>query len=248
MIKTIIIDDEKLSRDLIKAFLKPHSEVEILRECENGFEGFKAITEQKPDLVFLDIQMPKLTGFEMLELLEDTDMPSIIFSTAYDQFAIKAFELNAADYLLKPYTEIRFNEAVEKAKMKIGYDNENVRVKNIGKSLEKNEVMERIVVRNGNKIIIIPTHEVEFVKAEDDFVEIYTGGKKYLKQLTMKYLTGALPPGQFVRVHRSFILNIEQINLLEAYGKDSYMALLKNGEKIPVSKSGYQSLKELLDF
>ena len=249
MIRAIIIDDEKLSRDLIKAFLKPHSEVEILGECENGFDGFKAITEQKPDLIFLDIQMPKLTGFEMLELLEEADLPSIIFSTAYDQFALKAFELSAADYLLKPYTEIRFNEAIEKAKMKIGYDKGSETVKKIiARSQEKSEIIERIVVRNGSKIIIIPTHEIEFIKAEDDFVEIYNGGKKYLKQMTMKYLTAALPPDQFVRIHRSFILNIEQINLLEAYGKDSYMALLKNGEKIPVSKSGYQSLKGLLNF
>lgn len=250
MIRALIIDDEKLSRDLIKAFLKPYGDIEIIGECENGFEGIKAITEQNPDLIFLDIQMPKLTGFEMLELLEGSQIPAIIFSTAYDQFALKAFDLSAADYLLKPYTEKRFGEGLEKALRKIGMRDGNEESKEVLNNLkrESTEILERIVVRNGSKITIIPVTEIEFIKAEDDFVEIYTNGKKFLKQMTMKFLTAVLPPKQFVRIHRSYLINIDQINQLEAYAKDSYLALLKNGEKIPVSKAGYQSLKEVLDF
>jgi two-component system, LytTR family, response regulator len=250
MIKILIIDDEKLSRELIRAYLKPHADIEIVGECENGFEGVKAILENKPDLILLDIQMPKLSGFEMLELMDDADIPAIIFSTAYDQYAIKAFELSAADYLLKPYTEKRFNEALEKAVRTIAIDKSNDPVKEIvSYTREKSgEEIERIVVRNGSKITIIPIDKIEYIKAEDDFVEIFSDGKKHLKQMTMKYLSASLPSAQFCRIHRSYIVNINQINLLEAYSKDSYIALLNNGEKIPVSKTGYQELKELLNF
>lgn len=249
MIKALIIDDEKLSRELIRAYLKSHADIEVVGECENGFEGVKAILENKPDLIILDIQMPKLSGFEMLELLNDTDMPAIIFSTAYDQFAIRAFDLSATDYLLKPYTEKRFGEALEKAIKKIAFNKSNDAVKEIISYTQENEAdLERIVVRNGSKITIIPIDKINFIKAEDDFVEIHSEGKKHLKQMTMKYLVSALPGSQFCRIHRSYIVNIHQINLLEAYAKDAYIALLNNGEKIPVSKSGYQELKALLGF
>lgn len=250
MIKILIVDDEKLSRELIRAYLKPHADIEIVGECENGFEGVKAILENKPDLIILDIQMPKLSGFEMLELMDDADIPAIIFSTAYDQYAIKAFELSAADYLLKPYTEKRFNEALEKAVRAIAIDKSDSTVKEIvSYTREKSgEEIERIVVRNGSKITIIPIDKIEYIKAEDDFVEIFSDGKKHLKQMTMKYLSASLPSAQFCRIHRSYIVNIHQINLLEAYSKDSYIALLNNGEKIPVSKTGYQELKALLNF
>lgn len=249
MIKALIIDDEKLSRELIRTYLSPYADIEVVGECENGFEGIKAILENKPDLIILDIQMPKLSGFEMLELLNDTDVLSVIFSTAYDQFAIRAFDLCAVDYLLKPYTEKRFGEALEKALKKIAFEKSNSSVKDvISYARENEERLERIVVRNGSKITIIPIDNIDFIKAEDDFVEIYSEGKKHLKQMTMKYLTTALPGSQFCRIHRSYIVNIHQINLLEAYSKDAYVALLNNGKKIPVSRSGYQELKALLDF
>lgn len=249
MIKALIIDDEKLSRELIRAYLNPYDSIEVVGECENGFEGIKAIVENKPDLIILDIQMPKLSGFEMLELLGDTDVPAIIFSTAYDQFAIKAFELCAVDYLLKPYTEKRFGEALEKAITKIAFERSDNPAKEVVSYVRENdEGLERIVVRNGSKITIIPIDKIDFIKAEDDFVEIHSEGKKHLKQMTMKYLTTALPENQFCRIHRSYIVNIHQINLLEAYAKDAYVALLNNGEKIPVSGSGYQELRMLLGF
>lgn len=247
MIKVLIIDDEKLARDIIKAFLKPHEQIQIIGECSNGFEGIKAIQELKPDLLFLDIQMPKLTGFEMLELLED--LPVIIFSTAFDEFAVKAFELSAADYLLKPYAQSRFNEALNKALGKLEDKSTKEQVINqVITHSQDNNTIDRLVVKLGSKIIIIPLEDIELCTAQDDYVEIHSKGKKYLKKLTMKYLENALPEDRFIRVHRSHIVAIENIDRLEAYSKDSYLAILKNEQNIPVSKSGYTSLKKSLNF
>lgn len=247
MIKTVIIDDEKLARDVVKAFLKKEENFEIVAECANGFEGLKAIQEHQPDLVFLDVQMPKLTGFEMLEIIDQK--PVIIFSTAYDQYAIKAFELNAADYLLKPYSEQRFKEALAKAKAKID-KSESVPepAKIVEAHKEQQETLDRVVIRSGSKILIISTDKIDYFQAQDDYVEIHTEGKKYLKQLTMKWLEKVLPKSEFVRVHRSYIVSVKMIDKLEAYSKDSYIAILKNGDKISVSRSGYQSLREVLNF
>jgi len=247
MIKAIVIDDEKLARDVIKAYLKADNEVEVVAECSNGFEGIKAIQEHEPALIFLDIQMPKLTGFEMLELLTET--PVVVFSTAYDQYAIKAFEQNAADYLLKPYGEKRFFEALEKAKTKIGQTHTPaLNNKIVADHKESQEALSRIVIRSGTKILIIPTDKIDYFEAQDDYVALYSEGHKYLKQLTMKWLEKALPANQFVRVHRSYIAAVGMIDKLEAYTKDSYLAILKTGAKIPVSRSGYQQLKEVLNF
>lgn len=249
MTKVLIIDDEKLSRELIRAYLSPYADIEVIGECENGFEGVKAILENRPDLIILDIQMPKLNGFEMLDLLKDADVPPVIFSTAYDQFAIKAFDLCAVDYLLKPYSEKRFGEALDKALKKIVFESNGDPVQKVVSHVrESEEAIERIAVRNGSKITIIPIDKIDFIKAEDDFVEIHSEGKKHLKQMTMKYLESVLPVNQFCRIHRSYIVNIQQINMLEAYAKDTYVALLNNGEKIPVSRSGYQELRGLLGF
>lgn len=247
MIKALIVDDEKLARDIIKAFLLQHKNIELIGECANGFEGIKALQELKPDLLFLDIQMPKLTGFEMLELLDD--LPIIIFSTAYDEFAVKAFELSAADYLLKPYAQTRFDEALNKALAKIETNhNDQQVVKEVISHSQIDNAIDRLVVKLGSKIIIIPLHDVELVSAQDDYVEIHSKGNKYLKKLTMKYLENALPKDQFIRVHRSHIVAIENIDRLEAYSKDSYLAILKNGQNIPVSKTGYVALKKALNF
>ena len=247
MIKALIIDDEKLSRDLIREFLKPYDNIEVVGECENGFDGLKAILELQPALLFLDVQMPKLTGFEMVELLDE--VPVIIFSTAFDQYALKAFELSAADYLLKPYSEERFREAVEKALQKIAIGNQKENIRELVDQVHhRGEKLDRLVVKTGSKIIIIPVEKILLIKAEDDYVAIYSDASKYLKQMTMKVAEEILPNRYFIRVHRSYIVNINFIDRLEAYSKDSYMALLKNGEKVLVSKSGYQALKEVLNF
>ncbi len=244
MIKAIIIDDEKLARDVIKKFLESFSGIQVIEECSNGFEGIKAIATHKPQLIFLDIQMPKLTGFEMLELLDDK--PIIIFSTAFDQYAIKAFELSAADYLLKPYSKARFDEAVIKALKKVDeeIDSQEV-VTSVLDNRESLEKLDRVVIKNGSKIVILGIDSIQHFQAQDDYVAVYSEGQKYLKQITMKYLEENLPEG-FIRVHRSFIVNIDQIDKLEAYSKDSYIAILKNGEKVSVSRNGYNLLKEKL--
>lgn len=247
MIKAIIIDDEKIARDVVKTYLQKHQqEIHVVAECTNGFEGVKAVTELKPDLIFLDIQMPKLTGFEMLELLDE--QPCVIFSTAYDEFAIKAFEMSAADYLLKPYDQARFDKAIQQAVGKIGDVKTEVNevLKNVNQNIGK---VERVVIKQGTKIIILSIDEINYFEAQDDYVAIHTDdGKRYLKQWTMKFLEEALPAEQFVRVHRSYIVKVDSIDKLEAYSKESYLAKLKSGETTPVSRSGYQKLREVLNL
>jgi two-component system, LytTR family, response regulator len=222
MTKVIIIDDEPLSREIVKAYLKNFPDMEVLQECGDGFEGVKAIQEHKPDLIFLDIQMPKITGFEMLELIDHK--PSVIFITAYDAFAIKAFEANAVDYLLKPVAEERFKTAMSSTGTQQG----------------------RIVVKTGSKVRIIPVHEVQYLEAEDDFVKVVTADGSYLKNKTMTFYEDSLDAQHFVRVHRSYIVNISQITKIEPYQKESHLAILRNGQQIPVSKTGYAKLKEVL--
>ncbi len=245
MTRAIIIDDEALARTVIKNYLKDREDIEVVAECANGFEGLKAIQEEHPDLIFLDIQMPKLSGFELLELLDEP--PVIIFSTAFDEYALRAFELSAADYLLKPYTRQRFDEAIAKALSKI--NDQHGEAQEVAAAVKGTpRPIDRIAVRNGTRITIIPSSEIDYIEAQDDYVAVYTNGKKYLKQLTMKYLEEALPSHDFVRVHRSYLVSISLIDRLEAYSKDSYIAMLKTGEKIPVSRKGYGILRERLGF
>lgn len=248
MIKALIIDDEKLARDIIKAYLKQHPNIEVIGECADGFEGVKAVNDHCPDLIFLDVQMPKLTGFEMLELLDN--IPVIIFSTAHDQFALKAFERSAADYLLKPYASGRFDEAIVKAQERLQLHKGDAQIVDQINSTREgmHEVLDRIVVRIGSKIIIIPQDKIQYIEAQDDYVAIYSEGKKYLKQTTMKYLEAALPAQKFVRVHRSYIVAIDQIDRLEALSKEAFIAILKMGGRIAVSRKGYTALKEVLNF
>ncbi|MCK9211922.1 MAG: LytTR family transcriptional regulator DNA-binding domain-containing protein [Ignavibacteriaceae bacterium] len=241
---SIIIDDEQLARQLVKKYLEDFPEVEVIAECENGFEGIKVIQEKKPDFIFLDIQMPKLSGFEMLELLENP--PEIIFTTAYDQYAIKAFELNAVDYLLKPFSFERFKSAVTKILEKMANEKQrDVSYNVLLSSKNTDEKLDKILIKDGSKIHVIPLEEVELIEAQDDYVYVHTNASKYLKQKTMKYFEEHLDQTNFVRIHRSFIVaskTIKQIDLLE---KESYQVTLHNGKKLPVSKTGYQKLKEL---
>lgn len=245
--KAIIIDDENLARELIKAYLKKFDQVEVIAECADGFEGLKAIQQHSPDLVFLDIQMPKITGFEMLELIENP--PVVIFSTAFDQYAIKAFELNATDYLLKPYSEDRFAEAVKKAIARVGQQETNQKeLENLKEARTEQEQLDRVVVKTGNKIHILALNQVHHFEAQDDYVAIHTDQGKFLKLLRMKALENGLPEDDFVRIHRSHIVNVKQIEKLELYEKDSYILYLKNGQQLPVSRSGHSRLKEVLKY
>jgi len=228
--------------------LKDHPGIEVVGECADGFCGAREIKEKHPDLIFLDIQMPKLTGFELLEVLDEK--PEVIFTTAFDQYAIRAFELNAVDYLLKPYSKERFDSALAKAVSRIGKEaQEPDRVEKLVTSVTEAEgYLTRIVFRKGAGIKIIPLNMITYLASEDDYVMIYYSEGKALKPKTMKYYEDHLPPSLFMRVHRSYMVNIEQITRLEPYSKDNYVAVLKTGEKIPVSRTGYKMLREKLNF
>jgi two-component system LytT family response regulator len=247
-LRTIIIEDEAPARELLKHYLKDYDEIEVIAECPDGFSGLKSISELKPDLVFLDIQMPKLTGFEMLEVLEER--PEIIFTTAYDQFAIKAFELNAVDYLLKPYHKERLKEAINKAVEKTGSGKSDQKAAGqmLSKRPELSSPVSRIVVRKANSINIIPVDQVRYIEAQDDYVMIYHSTGKALKQKTMKFYEDNLSKADFVRIHRSYIVRVEEIKKIEPYGKDNHIAFLHSGDKLPVSRAGYKHLKEELNF
>ena len=245
-IKVVIIDDEKLAQDIIKNFLSNKEEVEIAQICSNGFEGIKAINEHKPDLIFLDIQMPKINGFEMLELLKNP--PQIIFSTAFDQYALKAFEVNAVDYLLKPFSQDRFDEALNRAVKAINNSENNIdKVAGLLDSVEENpEKLSRIVIKSDSKINIIPVEQVNYLEAQDDYVKIVTNDGKFLKKKTMKFYEDHLDQKNFIRIHRSYIVNIDLLKQVDLVGKETYKLTLKNGEALPVSKTGYDKLKELI--
>lgn len=247
-VRIVIIDDEAPAREIIKHYLSETTGIEIIAECSDGFSGLKTISSLKPDLVFLDIQMPRLTGIELVEVM--TEKPEIIFTTAYDQYAIRAFELNAVDYLMKPYQKRRFLEAVKKAidKIHAGKGNAAPASSLLARKPEPDAPINRFVVRKGNAINLIPVEQVRYIEAQDDYVMIYHSEGKALKQETMKYCEDNLPPKDFVRVHRSYIIKVSEIKKIEPYGKDNHVAVLNSGDKIPVSRSGYQQLKEELGF
>ncbi len=244
MIRAAIIDDEPLARMQLRNQLNEIGDVEIVGEFENGFDGFKGISQFRPDLIFLDIQMPKLSGFEMLELLDS--IPQVIFTTAYDQFAVKAFERNAVDYLLKPFSTDRLRASIERAIDLMHKPEPEKRIEILLK--ERPEPLDRIAVKTGARIRIIQLEEIAYLEAQDDYVMIYTGDGKFLKQNTMKYFEDHLPPKSFVRVHRSYIVRADYVAQIELYEKDSYQIKLKNGKEIPVSKSGYSRLRDTLQF
>jgi two-component system, LytTR family, response regulator len=247
-LRTLLIDDEQPARDVVKHYLKEFAEIEVLGEFSDGFSGLKAIQEIKPDLVFLDVQMPKLTGLELLELLEQP--PLIIFSTAYDQYAIKAFEMNAIDYLLKPYSRERFAQAVQKAMAQFDSGIRTAApVQNLVKTLEDNpEHLQRIAVKSRHKVTVIPVDEIVYLEAEGDYVMIHTREGRHLKEKTMKYFETHLDPAQFIRIHRSFILNAKFIDRIEYYDKENYAVLTKTGAKLKASTSGYKILKQTLNM
>jgi two-component system, LytTR family, response regulator len=242
--KAVIIEDESLARDLVKNYLSAHSNVELIGEFADGFSGLKAINELKPDIVFLDVQMPKLTGLELLELVDE--LPQVIFTTAYDEYAINAFDLNAVDYLLKPFSKERFDKALNKVFQKIeGNNSENV--KKLKTQIEENSVLDKIVVKSNNNIHVIPLNEVNYIESEDDYVMIHTSKGKHLKHQTMKFYEENLN-NMFIRIHRSYIVNISQINKIEKFGKENYQVILKDTSTLKVSRSRYQELKAVLNF
>lgn len=244
MNKVIIIDDEPLARSIVKEYLQKHPQLELQAECSDGFEGVKAIQQYEPDLIFLDIQMPKINGFEMLELLEP--QPAVIFTTAFDEYAIKAFEAHAVDYLLKPFNQERFDKAIAKWQEQKSTGTEQSPADLLETASLSPGQSQRIVVKNGSKIKIIPVHDVFYLEAADDYVKIHTQEGYFLKNKTMNHFERVLEGHQFVRCHRSYIVNIQQITRIDPYEKDNHVAVLRAGAKVPVSRGGYGKLKSVL--
>lgn len=245
MYKVILIDDEPLARQLLKTFLQPHADITVVAECGDGFEGFKAIQEHAPDLIFLDIQMPRLNGFEMLELLDE--QPSVIFTTAFDEYAVKAFEAHAIDYLLKPVVKDRFEKALAKWRLQAQAKQQT----SVAPLLENNiyeGYQHRVVVKDNGLIRIIPAQDIHYIEADDDYVKIVTKAGSYLKKSTLGHIEQTLDPQQFVRVHRSFLVPVNQLMRIEPYEKESHIALLHCGAKVGVSKTGMAKLKTLLGW
>ena len=246
MKRALIIDDEPLARMVVMEYLLDYKDrIALVQECGDGFEGLKAIQQHNPDLIFLDVQMPKITGFEMLELVDNP--PAIVFTTAFDEYAIKAFEAHAVDYLLKPFSKERFDKAMEKF-MAISADApaEPKTEKLLEDVAHSPAQHERIVVKTGTKVKIIPVRDVLYMQADDDYVSIITPEGAFLKNKTMNFFEKTLDPQQFVRVHRSYILSVAEITRIDPYEKDSHLAILKSGAKVPVSKTGYAKLKQVL--
>lgn len=247
MMRALIIDDEPLARSILKEYLLSYPQVEVICECNDGFEGVKAIMQFQPDLLFLDIQMPKINGFEMLELLDEP--PSVIFTTAFEEYAIKAFEAHAVDYLLKPFSRERFGKAMDKW-IQWSASIKQSSIKPTAALLESAALspmqQDRIVVKTGTKIQVIPIFEIQYLEAADDYVNIHTPDGAFLKNRTMNFFEQLLDPRHFVRVHRSYLVNVQQIVRLDPYEKETQVAILKNGAKIPVSKAGYAKLKAVL--
>jgi len=239
MIRTLIVDDEPLARRLVREYLTPHDDVEVIAECDNGFDAVKLIVELQPDLVLLDIQMPRLTGLEVLELTQRNH--GVIFTTAYDQHALKAFDLRAVDYLLKPFAQSRFDEALVKARLSMGQ--ESAALKDLTQPQGK---LERLLIRDRNQVHVLPLDKVECVEAQDDYIRIVSQGKSYLKTQSLSDLEGRLDPALFVRVHRSWIISLAHLKNIERLAKDSFVAVLGSGQQVPISRTGHERIKALL--
>jgi two-component system, LytTR family, response regulator len=242
-IRAVIVDDEELARGVLREFLRAHSEIEIVAECADGFQAVKAVTELRPDLLFLDIQMPKLSGFEVLELIGSDR--AVVFVTAYDEYALRAFDIHAVDYLLKPFGAERFETALQRVKQRLG-GKLPPPAELSASAREPAQPLERIVVRDGTRVYIIPIAKLDYVEAQDDYVALSAEGKKHLKQQTIASLEEALDPARFLRIHRSYIVNLERVTKIEPYRKDNHVAVLSSGTQLPVSRSGYTRLRALL--
>ena len=242
-ITAVIVDDEELARQILREYLRSIPGIEVIAECANGFEAVKTIAERKPDLVFLDVQMPKLDGFEVLELIGREI--AVIFTTAHDTYAMRAFDAHAVDYLLKPFRRDRLETAVERARQRVGTPTPppaDLAAAARGPA----SYVSRLVVKDGARVHVIPIARLDYAEAQDDYVSLHSEGKSYLKQQTIASLESALDPQQFIRIHRSYIVNLSRVSRIEPYGKDSRLAILTDGTQIPVSRAGYDRLKSLL--
>jgi two-component system LytT family response regulator len=243
-LRTIVVDDEELARQVLCELLQAHEEVEVVAECKNGLEAVKAVAEHKPDLLFLDVQMPKLTGFDVLELV-GPGVP-VIFVTAYDEYAMKAFEVHAMDYLLKPVGKDRLATALQRLKSH-QQEKTPMPAELAASARPAGQFAQRLVVKDGTRVTLIPAPKLDYAEAQDDYVALASEGKKHLKQQTIASLEASLDPKLFVRIHRSYIVNLERVVRIEPYGRESRVAILSSGTKLPVSRAGYARLQMLLD-
>jgi len=243
-LRTIVVDDEELARQVMRELLRAHDEIEVVAECRNGLEAVKAVAEHKPDLLFLDVQMPKLTGFDVLELI-GPDVP-VIFVTAYDEYAMKAFEVHAMDYLLKPVGKERLAAALRRVKTRTA-EKLPMPAELTAAARPAGQFVDRLVVKDGTRATLIPVSKLDYAEAQDDYVALASEGKNHLKQQTIASLEASLDPKSFVRIHRSYIVNLERVARIEPYGKESRVAILSSGLKLPVSRAGYARLRALLD-
>src|SRR5438874_10421965 len=245
VLRIVIVDDEALARAVVREYASADPDVEIIAECGNGFDAVKAVAEHKPDLVLLDVQMPKLDGFEVLELL-GRDQP-VVFITAYDQYALRAFEVHAVDYLLKPFSAERFQEAMARARERQRAKAASPDVAAIVRDARpRSGPAERVLIRDGANVHVLPVDAIDYVEAQDDYVAFKSAGRQYLKDQTLAAVEAALDPSRFVRIHRSYVLNVDRIAKVELYAKDSSTAILRDGTRLPVSRSGYAALSQLL--
>jgi two-component system, LytTR family, response regulator len=244
--RIIIVEDEDPAKELLKSYLSTVGDIEVIGVYSDGFTAAVAINKDKPDVVLLDIQLPRLNGFEVLEVLDHT--PQIIFTTAYDEYAIKAFDQNATDYLLKPFSRDRFNLALQKAREKMTLNLNEKNTSELAEELTSSIQLNRIVVKDTKGIHVIATNDIHYIEAQDDYIMIYTQHGRFMKKQTMKSIEGRLNPAQFIRSHRSYIINILDISRIEPYEKDSYIAILKNDSRVKVSQAGYKAIKQQLDF
>lgn len=240
--RVMIVDDEDLARGVVREYLGAHADIEIVAECANGFDAVKAIAELRPDLVFLDIQMPKLDGFEVVELAGRK--ARYIFVTAFDQYALKAFEIHAIDYLLKPFSQQRLDEALAHARSSMGAQAGLANI--VSEAAQRNWPLERVLIRDGARVHVVAADKIDFIEAQDDYVRISAAGKSYLKNQRLSELESLLDPQAFLRIHRSYIVNLESISRIEQAGKDSHTAVLKDDTRIPISRSGYQKVRNLI--
>jgi two-component system LytT family response regulator len=243
-LRVVIVDDEGLARQVLREYLDAEPDVAVIAECANGFDAVKVITDLKPDLVFLDVQMPKLDGFEVLELVGRRT--PVVFVTAFDEFAVRAFDIHAVDYLLKPVGAERVKEALARARNRLGHEADAVPAQAIREAKRQEAPLQRVLVRDGSRVHVIPIDDLDFVQAQDDYVCFHAGGKQYLKEQPLSEVETELDTSRFVRIHRSYILNVDRLARVEPLTRDSRIVILKDGRRLPLSRSGYTRLNALL--
>jgi two-component system LytT family response regulator len=243
-LRALIVDDEELARKALRRELETHPGIEVAADCADGFAAVRAASDLKPDLMLLDIQMPRLDGFEVLELIDPAI--AVVFVTAHDEHAVRAFEVNAVDYLLKPVDPDRLREALERARQRLGRG-ERMPVEALAAAVRPPGVpLARVLVRDGPRVHVIPADAIDYVEAQDDYIAVHSGGRSHLKQQPIGAIEAALDPARFVRVHRSYILNLDRLSRIELYAKDSRVAILRDGTRLPLSRAGHARLRELL--